>query len=155
MPEDVSNMRLIDKDTAEVFTFKTRTELSEFKYQRYMQRYLRCIQSIDDNTGRLLDYIDQAGLSENTMVIYTSDQGFFVSCSCHSSLLIPFPASSFHLPRLIPFPASTFRLPRLALAFRRSFSEQRLTFLFLTARRTRMVRQALHLRGVVPNALPH
>ncbi|ORY84127.1 alkaline-phosphatase-like protein [Leucosporidium creatinivorum] len=78
MPDDVSQMRLVDKDTAEVFTFKTRAELSTFKYQRYMQRYLRCIQSIDDNVGRLLDYLEQAGLTENTMVIYTSDQGFFL-----------------------------------------------------------------------------
>ena len=44
MPEDVTGLRLIDKQTAEVFTFKTRSELSHFKYQRYMQRYLRTIQ---------------------------------------------------------------------------------------------------------------
>lgn len=78
MPDDVSKLSLIDKNTGEVFTFKTRSELSEFKYQRYMQRYLRCIQSIDDNVGRLLEYLDERGLSENTMVIYTSDQGFFL-----------------------------------------------------------------------------
>lgn len=71
MPEDVTGLRLIDKDTAEVFTFKSREELSVFKYQRYMQRYLRCIQSIDDNVGRLLDYLEEAGLSDDTMVIYT------------------------------------------------------------------------------------
>lgn len=71
-------MRLVDKDNGTVFTFKTRDELAEFKYQRYMQRYLRTIQSIDDNTGRLLDYLDEEGLTENTIVIYTSDQGFFL-----------------------------------------------------------------------------
>lgn len=43
-----------------------------------MQRYLRTIQSIDDNTGRLLDFLDAEGLAENTVVIYTSDQGFFL-----------------------------------------------------------------------------
>ncbi|GAA6045541.1 hypothetical protein NBRC10513_007901 [Rhodotorula toruloides] len=78
MPDDVSKIRLIDKQTAEVFTFKTREELSKFKYQRYMQRYLRTIQSIDDGVGKLLDYLDMSGLAENTMVIYTSDQGFFL-----------------------------------------------------------------------------
>jgi arylsulfatase A-like enzyme len=44
MPEDVTKMRLIDRQTGEVFTFKTRAELSHFKYQRYMKRYLRTIQ---------------------------------------------------------------------------------------------------------------
>lgn len=70
-PEDVTSLRLIDKATGENFTFKTKDDLSRFKYQRYMQRYLRTIQSIDDNVGRLLDWLDQEGLSDNTMVIYT------------------------------------------------------------------------------------
>ncbi|KAG9185119.1 hypothetical protein G6011_07663 [Alternaria panax] len=48
------------------------------KYRRYMQRYLRTIQSIDDDTGRILDDLDVEGLTENTIVIYTSDQGFFL-----------------------------------------------------------------------------
>ena len=43
-----------------------------------MQDYLACIQSVDDNVGRLLDWLDQNGLSKNTVVIYTSDQGFFL-----------------------------------------------------------------------------
>lgn len=77
-PEDVSNMRLVDRDTGEVFTFNTQTELRHFKFQRYMKRYLRTIASIDDNVGRMLDYLDQNGLSDNTVVIYTSDQGFFL-----------------------------------------------------------------------------
>lgn len=49
-----------------------------WKYQRYMQDYLACISSVDDNVGRVLDYLDESGLSENTMVIYTSDQGFYL-----------------------------------------------------------------------------
>ena len=53
-------------------------ELNRWKYQRYMQDYLACIQSVDDNVGRLLDWLDANGLSENTIVIYTSDQGFFL-----------------------------------------------------------------------------
>jgi arylsulfatase A-like enzyme len=78
-PEDVSKLKLIDKDDGTVFTFQTKAELAEFKFQRYMQRYLRTIQSIDDNVGRMLDWLDQQpGLAENTMVIYTSDQGFFL-----------------------------------------------------------------------------
>ena len=49
-----------------------------WKYQRYIKDYLRVVASIDDNVGRLLDYLDEEGLTENTMVIYTSDQGFFL-----------------------------------------------------------------------------
>lgn len=52
--------------------------LDAWKYQRYMQDYLACVQSVDDNVGRLLDYLDKAGLASNTVVIYTSDQGFFL-----------------------------------------------------------------------------
>ena len=53
-------------------------ELLKWKYQRYMQDYLACVQSVDDNVGRLLDYLDEAGLAANTLIIYTSDQGFFL-----------------------------------------------------------------------------
>ncbi|MAW24376.1 MAG: sulfatase [Gammaproteobacteria bacterium] len=77
-PEDVSRLRLIDKDTGEVFTFETEEELSRFKYQRYLKRYLRTIHSVDESVGRLLDYLEEAGLADNTIVIYTSDQGFFL-----------------------------------------------------------------------------
>jgi arylsulfatase A-like enzyme len=52
--------------------------LHAWKYQRYLQDYLACVQSIDDNVGRLLDWLDQNGLRDNTVVIYTSDQGFFL-----------------------------------------------------------------------------
>jgi len=53
-------------------------ELNAWKYQRYMRDYLACVQAIDDNVGRLLDWLDANGLAGNTMVIYTSDQGFFL-----------------------------------------------------------------------------
>jgi arylsulfatase A-like enzyme len=52
--------------------------LNKWKYQRYLQDYLACIQSVDDNVGRLLDWLEQNGLATNTVVIYTSDQGFFL-----------------------------------------------------------------------------
>ena len=56
----------------------TGKELDNWKYQRYMHDYLRCIQSVDDGVGELLDYLDKNGLAENTIVIYTSDQGFYL-----------------------------------------------------------------------------
>jgi len=47
-------------------------------YQQYIKDYLRCIASIDDNVGRMLDYLEESGLADNTIVVYTSDQGFFL-----------------------------------------------------------------------------
>ncbi len=52
--------------------------LKQWKYQRYIKDYLRCVASVDDNVGRMLDYLDDEGLTEDTVVIYTSDQGFFL-----------------------------------------------------------------------------
>src|SRR5699024_6430515 len=51
---------------------------ARWKYQRYMRDYLQTVQAIDDGVGELLDYLDQNGQAENTVVIYTSDQGFFL-----------------------------------------------------------------------------
>jgi arylsulfatase A-like enzyme len=48
------------------------------QYQVYIKSYLRCVASIDDNIGRVLDYLDKTGLTKNTIVVYTSDQGFFL-----------------------------------------------------------------------------
>jgi arylsulfatase A-like enzyme len=57
----------------------SREEEKQWRYQRYIKDYLRCIASVDDNIGRLLDYIDQdSELKRNTVIIYTSDQGFFL-----------------------------------------------------------------------------
>jgi len=53
-------------------------ENRKWKYQRYIKDYLACVKSVDDNIGRILEFLDQHGLSENTMVIYTSDQGFYL-----------------------------------------------------------------------------
>lgn len=56
----------------------TGEELKKWKYQAYVKDYLRCIKSIDDEVGRLLDYLEQHDLMENTVVVYTSDQGFYM-----------------------------------------------------------------------------
>ena len=53
-------------------------EFKAWAYQRYIKDYLRCVACIDDNVGRLLGYLDDTGLADNTIVIYTSDQGFFL-----------------------------------------------------------------------------
>lgn len=51
---------------------------AEWKYNRYMRDYLKTLKSLDDNVGRLLDYLDESGLAETTLVVYTSDQGFYM-----------------------------------------------------------------------------
>ena len=56
----------------------TRDEKRRWAYQRYIKDYLRCIAGIDENIGRILKFLDDNGLAENTIVVYTSDQGFFL-----------------------------------------------------------------------------
>jgi len=56
----------------------TDAELKSWKYQRYIKDYLRVIASVDDNVGRVLDYLDENNLTDDTIVVYTSDQGFFL-----------------------------------------------------------------------------
>ena len=56
----------------------TGKELIRWKYQRYAKDYLRCIDSVDENVGRVLDYLDETGLADNTIVIYSSDQGWYL-----------------------------------------------------------------------------
>lgn len=56
----------------------TDRELALWKYQRYLQDYLGTIAAVDEGVGRILDYLDAQGLSDDTVVVYTSDQGFFL-----------------------------------------------------------------------------
>lgn len=53
-------------------------ELAAWKYQRYMRDYLKVVKSLDDNVGKLLDELEKEGLLENTLVVYVSDQGFYM-----------------------------------------------------------------------------
>ena len=53
-------------------------EKGQAAYQKYLHDYLGCVKAVDENVGRVLDYLDQAGLKQNTLVIYTSDQGMFL-----------------------------------------------------------------------------
>lgn len=56
----------------------TGKELVRWKYQRHMQDYLACVQGVDDGVGKVLDYLDQAGLASNTVVIYSADNGWYL-----------------------------------------------------------------------------
>ncbi len=53
-------------------------ERTRWQYQRYIKNYLRCVQAVDENVGRLLKYLDDHDLTKNTVVIYSSDQGFYL-----------------------------------------------------------------------------
>lgn len=53
-------------------------ERTKWNYQRYAKDYLRCVDAVDENVGRMLNYLDQTGLAKNTVVIYTSDQGWYL-----------------------------------------------------------------------------
>ncbi|MEM9481708.1 MAG: sulfatase [Verrucomicrobiota bacterium] len=53
-------------------------ERTKWNYQRYVKDYLRCVTAVDENIGRLLAYLDETGLAENTIVIYSSDQGWYL-----------------------------------------------------------------------------
>ncbi|WP_241507241.1 sulfatase family protein [Aquimarina sediminis] len=68
----------INTDFKDNWNGMTDKEKMSWKYQRYMQDYLACISSVDDNVGRVLNYLDINNLTDNTMVVYTSDQGFYL-----------------------------------------------------------------------------
>lgn len=53
-------------------------DLTRWKYQQYIKDYLRCVASVDESVGRVLDFLDESGLAGSTVVVYTSDQGFYL-----------------------------------------------------------------------------
>ena len=56
----------------------TKEEIAIWKYQRYMQDYMACIASVDENIGRVINYLEKENLLDNTIIVYTSDQGFYL-----------------------------------------------------------------------------
>ena len=62
----------------EAYPDMTEEEVMKWKYQRYMQDYLGTIRAVDENVGRLLDYLEANDMMENTIIVYTSDQGFYL-----------------------------------------------------------------------------
>ena len=57
---------------------RTGKDLAEWKFQRYMRDYMKVVKSLDDNVGRVLDYLEEHDMLDNTLVVYTSDQGFYM-----------------------------------------------------------------------------
>ena len=56
----------------------TGDDLIRWKYQRYAKNYLRCVKGVDESVGKLMDYLKESGLDKNTIVVYSSDQGFYI-----------------------------------------------------------------------------
>lgn len=72
---DAHYQPIIDDFYARKLTGK---ELAEWKFQRYMRDYMKVVKSLDDNVGRVLDYLEKNDMLDNTLVVYTSDQGFYM-----------------------------------------------------------------------------
>jgi len=70
--------RPVNESFKKAFPSMAEKEKMQWRYQRYMQDYLGTIASVDENVGRVLDYLEENGLMENTIIVYTSDQGFYL-----------------------------------------------------------------------------
>jgi len=68
----------INDDFKKRYPSMSKEDLMRWRYQRYMQDYLATVAAVDDGVGRVLDYLKEDGLEENTIVVYTSDQGFYM-----------------------------------------------------------------------------
>lgn len=68
----------IEEDLKKTYPSMTDEEIMSWKYNRYMQDYLGTIASVDENVGRLLDYLEANDMMDNTIIVYTSDQGFYL-----------------------------------------------------------------------------
>lgn len=81
-PSQASNFKRaytkINEDFKKAYPSMTEKDKMRWKYQRYMQDYLGTLKAVDENVGRLLDYLEANKLMENTIIVYTSDQGFYL-----------------------------------------------------------------------------
>lgn len=68
----------INEEFRKAYPTMTEEQKMKWKYQRYMQDYLGTIKAVDENVGRLLDYLEANKLMDNTILVYTSDQGFYL-----------------------------------------------------------------------------
>jgi len=83
---------------------KTVEEARKWKYQRFIKDYLACVKSVDDNVGRVLEFLDKNGLADNTIVVYTGDQGFYLGDHGFFDKRFIY-EESFRMPFLMRYPA--------------------------------------------------
>lgn len=77
-PKNEAFLKAYGKLDERTLTLEKKREIATWKFNRYIKNYLRTIQSVDDGVGEMLDYLEKNGLAENTIVVYTSDQGFYL-----------------------------------------------------------------------------
>ncbi|PZX52153.1 arylsulfatase A-like enzyme [Algoriphagus ratkowskyi] len=77
-PKNAAFLKAYGKLDENTLTLEKKREIAIWKYNRYIKNYLRTIKSVDDGVGEVLDYLEANGLAENTIVVYTSDQGFYL-----------------------------------------------------------------------------
>lgn len=80
-------------------------ELAIWKFQRYLQEYLATVKAVDDGVGKVLDYLKESGLMENTIVVYTSDQGFYLGEKGFFDKRFMY-EESFRMPFMIQYPGT-------------------------------------------------
>lgn len=102
-PADHARMKIANMPDFSAPDAETDKEREEVKYQKYAKHYLATIKAFDDNVGELLDYLDREGLAENTVVIYTSDNGMFVGDHGWFDKRFMY-EESLHIPLLVRYP---------------------------------------------------
>ncbi len=102
-PADHADMKISEMPDFSAQEADTDRERKQIKYQKYAKHYLATIKAFDDNVGELLDHLDQTGLAENTVVIYTSDNGMFVGDHGWFDKRFMY-EESLHIPLLVRYP---------------------------------------------------
>jgi arylsulfatase A-like enzyme len=77
-PKNEAFLKAFGQGDESTFSDAKKKEIAHWKFNRYIKDYLRTIKSVDDGVGEVLDYLEANGLAENTIVVYTSDQGFYL-----------------------------------------------------------------------------
>ncbi|MDP2958968.1 MAG: DUF4976 domain-containing protein, partial [Longimicrobiales bacterium] len=86
-------------------------DLTRWKYQQYIKDYLRCVASVDESVGRVMDFLEESGLADDTVVVYTSDQGFYLGEHGWFDKRFMY-EESLRMPLIVRFPAEI--APRVA-----------------------------------------
>jgi len=109
-PSQAENFRKayskVNEDFKKAYPSMTDKQKMKWKYQRYMQDYLGTIKAVDENVGRLLDFLEANNLMENTIIVYTSDQGFYLGEHGWFDKRFVYD-QSFKTPLLIAWPGTT------------------------------------------------
>jgi arylsulfatase A-like enzyme len=104
--EKVKWKKVYDKRVAEYRKLNPKgADLVRWKYQQYMRDYLACVVSVDENVSRLMDYLEKIGELDNTIIVYTSDQGFFLGEHGYFDKRFMYD-ESFRTPLLVRYPKS-------------------------------------------------